>query len=123
MGALIFRQEEKPWLSPPAHYSALSKMLVAPENSGTRHFDFRISIYQPGGYAEAHSHERAENIYYILKGTARVTLDGEPHICEPGTVIFIPPGVMHGIENPGTRDLEFVIVASPPDDMPRPEAP
>ena len=98
-------------------------MLVAPENSGTRHFDFRISIYQPGGYAEAHSHERAENIYYILKETARVTLDGEPHICEPGTVIFIPPGVMHGIENPGTRDLEFVIVASPPDDMPRPEAP
>jgi len=36
-------------------------------------------------------------------------------------VVFIPPGVEHGISNTGFEDLIFIVIASPPQDMPRPE--
>ena len=116
--AKIIRIEEAFWEQPPAHFEAFSKMLVHPMNADTRYFDFRLSSYQPKGYAEVHVHEVAENIYYILQGRGIVELDGEKHLVEPHMVIHIPPGVRHGIFNTGLEDLVFVVVASPPSDMP-----
>ncbi len=119
--AKIMRAEEVFWEQPPGHFHAYSKMLVHPTNSQTRHFDFRLSSYQPKGYAEVHVHEVAENIYYILQGKGIIELDGARHLVEPHMVIHIPPGVRHGIFNTGLEDLLFVVAASPPADMPRVE--
>jgi mannose-6-phosphate isomerase-like protein (cupin superfamily) len=119
MRAKVFRAEEVMWEQPPGHYSAFSKMLVHPSNSETRGLDFRISSYQPMGYAEVHSHKQAENIYYVLRGKGIVELDGERILLEPQMGVFIPPGVKHGIYNTGLEDLVFVVVAWPADDMPR----
>lgn len=116
--AKVMRIEEAFWEQPPAHYAAFSKMLVHPTNANTRYFDFRISSYQPKGYAEVHSHKVAENLYYILQGRGMVELDGKKHLVEPHMVIHIPPGVRHGIFNTGLEDLVFIVVASPPSDMP-----
>ena len=68
-----------------------------------------------------HTHETAENIYYILKGEGIIELDGKRNLVGPGMVAFIPPGVKHGISNTGFEDLIFIVIASPPQDMPRPE--
>ena len=116
--AKIMRMEEAFWELPPGHFQAFSKMLVHPTNAATRYFDFRISSYQPRGYAEVHVHEVAENLYYILQGKGIVELDGVRHLVEPHMVIHIPPGVHHGIFNTGVEDLVFLVVASPPADMP-----
>jgi mannose-6-phosphate isomerase-like protein (cupin superfamily) len=116
--AKVMRMEQAMWECPPGHFQAFSKMLVHPTNSDTRYFDFRISSYQPRGYAEVHSHEVAENLYYILQGRGIVELDGVQHLVEPHMVIHIPPGVRHGIFNTGIEDLVFIVVASPPSDMP-----
>lgn len=116
--AKIMRMEEAFWELPPKHYQAFSKMLVHPTTAATKHFDFRISSYQPRGYAEVHVHEVAENLYYILQGKGIVELDGVKHLVEPHMVIHIPPGVSHGIFNTGIEDLVFLVVASPPYDMP-----
>ena len=116
--AKLMRAEQAFWEQPPAHFGAFSKMLVHPSNADTKFFDFRLSSYQPKGYAEAHVHQVAENIYYILQGRGIVELDGEQHLVEPHMVIHIPPGVRHGIFNTGLEDLIFIVVASPPSDMP-----
>lgn len=116
--AKVMRMEEAFWELPPGHVQTFSKMLVHPTNAETKYFDFRISSYQPRGYAEVHVHEVAENLYYILKGKGIVELDGVKHLVEPHTVIHIPPGVRHGIFNTGVEDLVFIVVASPPSDMP-----
>jgi mannose-6-phosphate isomerase-like protein (cupin superfamily) len=113
------RAEEAFWEEPPGHFAAFSKMLVHPSNADTRYFDFRISSYQPKGYAEVHVHEVAENIYYILQGRGIVELDGKRHLVEPHMVVHIPAGVRHGIFNTGLEDLVFIVVASPPADMPQ----
>ncbi len=116
--AKVMRMEEAFCELPPKHFQAFSKMLVHPTNADTKHFDFRISSYQPRGYVEVHVHEVAENLYYILRGKGIVELDGVKHLVEPHMLIHIPPGVHHGIFNTGIEDLVFLVVASPPYDMP-----
>lgn len=117
----VIRMEEAFWELPPGHVQAYSKLLVHPTNADTKYFDFRISSYQPKGYAEVHVHEVAENLYYILQGKGIVELDGARHLVEPHMVVHIPPGVRHGIFNTGIEDLVFLVVASPPYDMPEVE--
>ena len=119
MRGKVFRAEEVAWVSPAGHYGSFSKMLISPENSETQSIDFRISIYHPQGYAEVHQHTVAENIYYIIRGTGLVELDGEKYVVEPNTVIYIPPGVKHGIWNTGFEDLVMIVLAVPAQDMPR----
>jgi mannose-6-phosphate isomerase-like protein (cupin superfamily) len=120
MKAKIFRAAEKDWTEPPGHQNAFSKLLIN-ESDGSKYFDFRISSYQPKGHVEVHAHETAEHVYYILQGEGIVELDGQRHLVSPGMVVFIPPGVEHGIANTGFEDLIFVVAASPPQDMPRPQ--
>ena len=117
--AKVMRAEEAFWEEPPGHFAAFSKLLVHPSNADTRFFDFRISSYQPKGYAEVHVHEVAENIYYVLQGKGIVELDGKKHLVEPHMVVHIPAGVRHGIFNTGLEDLIFIVAASPPADMPQ----
>ncbi len=46
--------------------------------------------------AKLHYHQLATELYYVLEGEGEVTLDGEVHPVRPGTVVHIPPGVVHG---------------------------
>lgn len=119
MGGKVFRAERVDWECPPGHHNSYSKMLISPENSETKEIDFRISIYRPQGYVEPHTHVVAENIYYVIRGTGLVELDGEKHLVEPNTVVYAPPGVKHAIRNTGFEDLVMIVVAVPARDMPR----
>ena len=56
-GAFIRNIAEVPWREFPNHFGgALSKPLVMPETAGSRHIDYRISMYQPMAHVARHSH-------------------------------------------------------------------
>ncbi|NIR32576.1 MAG: cupin domain-containing protein [Gammaproteobacteria bacterium] len=114
--AVIRRGASVLWENPPNHYDALSKMLVRPENTATRRFDFRISIYQPKGYVAPHHHQVQEQIYHIQSGEGVMELEGERHVVRPQDTVFIPPGLEHAIYNTGLVDLVFYVITSPPED-------
>jgi mannose-6-phosphate isomerase-like protein (cupin superfamily) len=118
MKATVRRLEELPWVEPPGHFGAYSKLLVNPETAGTERLDFRISLYPPRGLAADHVHEEAEHVYYFLRGRGLLTLDGEPRVVEPGVAAWIPPGVRHQLENTGVEDLLFVVVTTPAGELP-----
>ncbi len=107
------RVEEIEWIEPPQHHSAYSKLLVNPDNSASSYFDFRISLYQPKGYVEAHVHQQAEHVYYILQGRGLMKLDDRQYVVEAHTAIFIPPGVVHSLANTGLENLLFIVVTVP----------
>jgi mannose-6-phosphate isomerase-like protein (cupin superfamily) len=113
------RAEELVWVEPPQHHQAYSKLLVNPDNSRTRYFDFRLSLYQPRGYAENHAHTEAEHVYYILKGRGLMRLGERQYVVEPHTAIFIPPGVVHSLANTGLEDLLFIVVTVPAGELER----
>jgi len=111
----IVQVDEIEW-SQPAENSigALSKKVIDPEHADTKYINFRLGCYQPGTFASPHSHEDAENIFYILQGKGVAVLDGERFPIGPGTLIFIPAKVEHALYCTGDENLTFVFVASPP---------
>jgi mannose-6-phosphate isomerase-like protein (cupin superfamily) len=60
-----------------------------------------------------HHHAVTEEIYYILSGTAAMTLGDETRPVGPGDAIAIPPGVRHTIRNTGTAELVFLCTCAP----------
>lgn len=46
--------------------------------------------------AKLHYHKRSTELYYVLEGSGTVSLDGQEHPVSPGSLLHIPPGVVHG---------------------------
>ena len=46
--------------------------------------------------AKLHYHKRATELYYVLEGEGTVVLDDTEHAVRPGSIVHIPPGVVHG---------------------------
>ena len=105
---------EVPWKEFPDHFGgALSKPLVMPETAGSRHLDYRISMYQPMARVALHAHKVQEQVYHVLEGEGLMEIDGKRHVVRRHDVIFLPPGIAHSIANTGLVDLVFLVITSP----------
>lgn len=60
--------------------------------------------------ARQHYHKRATELYYVLDGEGTVVLDGVEHPVRKGSLVHIPPGVVHG-----ARGRMRVLVVGIPD--------
>ena len=115
--ALIRNVVEVPWQQFPGHFgSALSKPLVRPETAGSRLIDYRISCYQPMAYVALHTHKVQEQVYHVLDGEGTMEMDGKRQVVRKHDVVFVPPGVAHGIGNTGLTDLVFLVITAPAED-------
>jgi len=45
--------------------------------------------------AKPHYHKVSTELYYVLEGEGTVTVDGEEHTVGKGSLLHIPPGVVH----------------------------
>ena len=48
--------------------------------------------------ARKHFHRRGTELYYVLQGEGTVTLDGQVHAVQTGSLVHIPPGVVHSAQ-------------------------
>lgn len=48
--------------------------------------------------AKPHYHKRSTELYYVLDGTGTVTVDGVVHPVRPGSLVHIPPEVVHSAQ-------------------------
>ena len=85
----------------------LKHIIEEAESYGTGRL-FAISIIPPGGSIGHHTHTGDFEIYYILKGTAKVMDNDVEDILEPGDSMICKEGESHSIENIGEIDLEYV---------------
>ncbi len=69
----------------------------------------RITV-APGGRLSYQFHRYRAEVWTIISGTGRVTLDGETKEYGSGEVIKIPKGAKHRIENPGKQNCVFIEV-------------
>jgi len=105
---------EVPWDELPGHHGgALSKLLVHPDTTGSRHIDHRISAYQPKAQVEIHAHKVQEQVYHVLDGEGLMVIEERRQVVRRHDVVFIPPGIRHAIINTGLTDLVFLVVTSP----------
>ena len=116
---MVFKVSDvEPFSPPDAEGSYESRMLIDAENAGAdsfviNHFTLKESNFSdPGGMHPAPFDET----YYVLSGEGRLSL-GEPpeeYLLEPGTVVFIPGGTFHSINNTGPGELQILTVMTGP---------
>lgn len=112
---------QMPAYAPPGHAGTRNVRLV--DNSFCGGFEMILGRIEPGGLAEAHAHAEHHQVLYITGGRCEVRLGEEPpEECGAGTVIRIPPGLLHEVRVTGEEPLELIVLYSPPlpprDDMP-----
>jgi mannose-6-phosphate isomerase-like protein (cupin superfamily) len=59
-------------------------------------------------------HEREEQILFFYAGQGKATLDDKEMEVSPGTIVYVPRQVWHGITNMGTEPLYILETTSPP---------
>jgi uncharacterized RmlC-like cupin family protein len=78
---------------------------------GSKRIAMGRTIIPPHTANERHVHLNAEAAMYIVRGTMVLMLGPEAEIkrCPPGTFVFAPEGVIHGVANASrTEEVELV---------------
>jgi mannose-6-phosphate isomerase-like protein (cupin superfamily) len=68
----------------------------------------------PGEASRPHCLKTSSEVYFILAGRGRMTIEGESAEVGSGTAIYIPPGSRQHIENRGDGPLVFLCLVYPP---------
>jgi mannose-6-phosphate isomerase-like protein (cupin superfamily) len=68
--------------------------LISREDAGTGVAAWAHAVDIDG--ARLHYHKRGTELYYVLEGEGVVVLDGVEHAVKKGSLVHIPPGVVHG---------------------------
>lgn len=95
MSALEY--DERPW----GNYTVLS--------DEDDHKVKRI-VVKPAKRLSYQTHARREEHWYVVSGTATVTLDGEDRRVGPGEAVDIATGMAHRVANESAEDLVFIEV-------------
>jgi mannose-6-phosphate isomerase-like protein (cupin superfamily) len=67
-------------------------------------------VVPPGASIGRHTHERTEEIYYILSGRATMDIDGTSREVAAGDLITTPLGASHALANPTEQFLTVFVV-------------
>jgi mannose-6-phosphate isomerase-like protein (cupin superfamily) len=87
--------------------------LVHPDRHAARRQSLAEASVAPGARTQRHRHLDSEEIYYILAGRGRMSLDDARFEVGPGDSIVIPPGSAHCIECLGEATLRFLCCCAP----------
>ncbi|MFM8290666.1 MAG: cupin domain-containing protein [Planctomycetia bacterium] len=107
---VVNQQDAKPFVT--ADGSTIRELL-AHRNSSIRKQSLAEARLAPGAATTPHHHAVTEEIYYILIGSAAMTLGDETRAVGPGDAIAIPPGCRHTIRNTGRAELVFLCTCAP----------
>ena len=67
------------------------------------------AVIDPGGSIGIHRHEENEEIYLILEGTGRMTVNGEAFPVKTGDVVLNRRHWSHGLENDSAEKLSIYV--------------
>jgi mannose-6-phosphate isomerase-like protein (cupin superfamily) len=95
------------WQPVPANGYA-EVLLAGSELASVHKFSMGRQLVPPGARVRLHAHDRAEEVFYILKGTGTIEIDGVAHRVAPGSAVYFGHNREHTIVNDGTEDLQWL---------------
>lgn len=75
-------------------------------------FQVKRIVVNPGGVLSLQMHHHRAEHWIVVSGTAKVTKGNETFLVSENESTYIPLGVTHRLENPGTLPLEMIEVQS-----------
>lgn len=97
----------------PSEHGEIVYEMIGNAAGGSQAHSLAQIVIPPGKASRKHYHPIAEESYYILSGTARMELDGEVVILQPGDSVMLPPPQVHQISNAGESDLILLAICVP----------
>jgi quercetin dioxygenase-like cupin family protein len=82
-----------------------------------------LNCFEPGQSQKVHVHGGADKFYLVVTGKARITVGEETREVGPGTVVWAPADLPHGVAQALERTIMLVAIAPPPTAVTRPAAP
>jgi len=92
---------------------ASMQMLISSEVAP--HFAMRKFVIKKGGHMPLHTNS-VEHEQYVIKGSAKVIIDGQTSVVTKDDVLFIPAGIAHSYDVLGDEDYEFLCLVPNLDD-------
>lgn len=83
------------------------KVLLTTEATGGN-ISVLMADHKPGEGPPDHVHFSQEEMFFILEGSYEVTVGGQTSMVGPGTIVFIPRGVVHRFKNIGDRTARML---------------
>lgn len=92
-----------------------SRQLLFPENSASTRLTITRVTVKPGARNPPHRHPVSEQVWIALRGHGNLHLEaGRVESFAEGDVVRFEDGDLHGFENTGRTDFEYLSVTSPP---------
>jgi len=82
------------------------------EKLGVTEFGISAIVVPPGATANAHWHDRQQELYFVHSGTIDVRLGEETMRLGPGGMARVDGRVVRQVSNPGDVEATFVIVGA-----------
>ncbi len=108
---LVRRLEEAPieeWHRLRAH------VLMDAGELGSRNMSVTWLEIPAGAEQTLRSHEEAEQVYVVVRGTGTMSVAGDTQRIAEGDLILVPPATDHAVVNDSDGELACVSVQSPP---------
>jgi quercetin dioxygenase-like cupin family protein len=91
-----------------------SRQLIFSGNSRSERVTLTRVTVLPGGENARHTHDRAEQVWHVLAGTATLLLSqGLTQRIGVGDTVRFADGEEHGAVNDGTESFEYISVTCP----------
>ena len=91
-----------------------SHILMDAGELGSRNMSVTWVEVPAGVEQKLHSHEEAEQVYVVVRGSGSMSVAGDTQQVGEGDLVLVPPATDHAIECPAGSDLALVSVQSPP---------
>ena len=85
-----------------------------PVNTGSMRMAMGTQALPGGEMIPVHRHEHQDEILFIHEGEATGVLGDSSVQVVPGTTVYVPRGVWHGVRNTESETVSIVWVVSPP---------
>ena len=100
----------------PYAFSSLDELGEGPGFRKVRHalgvtaFGVNGVVYPPGYPGVGHYHDTQDELYFVHKGTAKVHVEGEERILEPGGLFHVESTTPRRIESVGDDELVMLVI-------------
>lgn len=83
------------------------------EQAGGNRFDCGMQSVAAGGFVREHAHSDHNELILVYQGSGKALINGEEHIMQPGTALYLKPEHSHKFVNTGDEELRFFWVLMP----------
>lgn len=85
-----------------------------------RHMFVGLNCFEPGQSQKVHVHAGSDKFYLVVSGKARMMVGDQTREVGPGTIVWAPADLPHGVAQALERTVMLVAIAPPPGGVSRP---